>query len=238
MRQSCRLNDDGDVVVALTEAGVEVHDADPSFSLTHSKYVVIDGAKALLLTYNSTNKELPTHRDFAMEDDDPEDVQFIQRLFDADWTRTPVGQIPPGFVLSPDNADETLPALVRSAQTSVDVYAEKLQSGPLLAAIEDTAKRGVAVRILAAPDNKSVPKPLLTLIRTGQLEILVPTAFTVHAKVLVVDGSTAYFGSENIEDAAGDRRRELGLMFADPTIVGHLNDVFAHDWAGPTTSFE
>ena len=229
--------DNARALKVLGAAGAEIRSGNPTFGLTHAKYAVLDGSRSLIMTFNSTMKELPTHRDFAIEDTNPNDAQFFQELFNADWDRTAVGSIPDGFALSPDNADQVLPTLVRSAQRSLDVYAEKLEASPLMDAILDDARRGVAVRILAdEPNHGKVPKPLLDLARRGQLQIRVPSNLGVHAKVIVLDGTTAYFGSENIEDAVGDRRRELGLMFEDGSIVGYLRQVFDRDWAAPAES--
>jgi phosphatidylserine/phosphatidylglycerophosphate/cardiolipin synthase-like enzyme len=229
--------DNAKAIKALSAAGVELREANPAFSLTHSKYIVLDGTRLLELTFNSTAKELPTNRDFALQDDDPNDVSFVQGLFNADWNRQKLGAIPPGFAVSPDNADETLPVLIRSARQSVDIYAEKLESSPLMDAIVDAARRGVDVRILAdAPNHGKVPGQLQSLIRKGQVQVKIPRDLGVHAKVMVVDGTTVYLGSENVENAVGDQRRELGLIFDDPAISAHLHEVFERDWASPSDS--
>jgi phosphatidylserine/phosphatidylglycerophosphate/cardiolipin synthase-like enzyme len=225
--------DNAHALKLLGAAGVQIKPTSPAFALTHAKYVLLDGSRALLPTFNSTVKELPDHRDFALEDDDPDDVRFIQSVFNADWDRSRVGPIPPGFALAPDNADETLPPLMRSAQHSIDLYAEKLEASPLLDAILDAARRGVTVRIVADAPNKKVPAPLADAVRRHLVQIRVPHDLGIHAKVMLVDDRTAYFGSENIENATGDHRRELGVIFQDESIVGRLRAVFEGDWARP-----
>jgi phosphatidylserine/phosphatidylglycerophosphate/cardiolipin synthase-like enzyme len=122
---------------------------------------------------------------------------------------------------------------VRSAHESVDLYAEKLEPSPLLTAILDAARSGVTVRILADTPERlgKVPGPLLDLIRRGQVQLRVPRDLGVHAKVLLVDGTTVYFGSQNVENVTAEHRRELGLIFEDGSIAGHLREVFERDWA-------
>ena len=232
--------DNAHALKVLGAAGVQIKPASPAFALSHAKYILVDGSRALLPTFNSTVKELPNHRDFALEDDDPDDVRFVQSVFNADWDRSKVGPIPPGFVLSPDNADETLPPLMRSAQQSIDLYAEKLDSSPLLDAILDAARRGVTVRIIAeAPDRRGkVPGPLVDAVRRHLVQIRVPHDLGIHAKVIVVDGQTVYFGSENVENAVRDSRRELGVIFQDDAIVGRLRATFESDWARPADALE
>jgi phosphatidylserine/phosphatidylglycerophosphate/cardiolipin synthase-like enzyme len=233
-------HDNARALKALGAAGVQIRDANPAFGMTHAKYVVIDGSRALQLTFNSDTKELATRRDFALEDDDPNDARFIEAVFEADWSRGPVGAIPPGFALSPDNADERLTALVRSAHDSIDLYAEKLEPSPLLSALIDAARNGVTVRILAdtAERRGKVPGPLMDLVRRHLIQVRVPRDLGIHAKVMLIDGATAYLGSQNVENATADRRRELGLIFADETIAGRLREAFEHDWALPVGSLD
>lgn len=220
---------------ALSAAGVQIHDASSAFGLTHAKYVLIDDSRLLQLTFNSDAKELQSRRDFALQDDDPDDVRFVASLFEADWTHAPLGAIPAGFVVSPDNADDRLPALVRTAHETIDLYAEKLEPSPLLTALMDAAQSGVTVRILAdAPERRGrVPGPLMDLIRRQQIQVRVPRDLGIHAKVLLIDGTTVYFGSQNVENATAERRRELGLIFDDGSIAGRLREVFEQDWSRP-----
>jgi phosphatidylserine/phosphatidylglycerophosphate/cardiolipin synthase-like enzyme len=232
--------DNAKALKALDAAGVQIHDTNPAFGMTHAKFVVIDGSRALQLTFNSDAKELTSRRDFALEDDDPADVQFYSDLFEADWTRSQLKAIPSGFAVSPDNADDRLTALVRSAHDSIDLYAEKLDPSPLLTAIMDAARRGVTVRILAdsADRRGKLPGPLHDLVKRQQLQIRVPRDLGIHAKVMLVDGATVYFGSQNVENATAERRRELGLIFADDSIAGRLREAFERDWALPTGPLE
>jgi phosphatidylserine/phosphatidylglycerophosphate/cardiolipin synthase-like enzyme len=230
--------ENGSALKALRAAGVQLRPANPAFAMTHAKYIVVDGSRVLLLTFNSSEKELTTRRDFALEDDDQDDVRFMQSLFEADWDRSAIGPIPPGMALSPDNADEVLPALMRSASQSIDLYAEKLESSPLMSAMVDAARRGVTVRIVATPPDKKVPGPLADAIRRRQIEVRVPRDLGIHAKMMLVDGATVYLGSENVEDAVGERRRELGVIFGDAAVAGRLREVFEGDWARPADRLE
>jgi phosphatidylserine/phosphatidylglycerophosphate/cardiolipin synthase-like enzyme len=220
-------------MVALVKAGIESRDANPAYSLTHAKYAVIDGERTLLLTYNSTAQDIATKRDFAIVDDDPADARFVQSFFNADWARSPVDSVPPGFVVSPENSNSSLVRLVDSATRTLDVYAEKLLPSPLMDAILNATKRGVSVRILAAPssDTRATRERILQAVRSGQLQVHIPRSPRVHAKVLLVDGATLFLGSENVQDAPRERRRELGMIFEEPTIAERIQATFERDWA-------
>jgi phosphatidylserine/phosphatidylglycerophosphate/cardiolipin synthase-like enzyme len=219
----------------LRGLGIDAREANPAFPLNHAKYAVIDDSRALILTFNSTAQQLSTRRDFGLVDEDPANVEFVRGLFDADWERRSLGTIPPGFAVSPDNANEVLLDLVASAKQRLDVYAEKLLPSPLLDAILDAARRNVRVRILAAPLDTSerVADALRQAAAGGQLELRVPRRPRIHAKVLLVDGATVFLGSENIQDAPKASRRELGIIFGSPEIAGQIGAVFEKDWAAP-----
>jgi len=218
---------------ALARLGIEWHQTNPAFNLTHAKYAVLDGTRSLILTFNSTAADLGSRRDFGVIDDAPDDGHFLQALFDADWNHTSTPPIPAGFVISPENSSETLTALVGSARRSIDIYAERLDPSPLLDAIAATSRRGVLVRALTAPlSAKDLSSSRLdALARSGNFDLRVPLAPRVHAKVIIVDGVQVFLGSENVEDSSKEHRREVGIIFADDVLASRLLSVFEHDWA-------
>lgn len=222
-------------VQRLADAGVETRPTNPAFALTHTKYAVVDGTRGLVLTFNSAASDLKSRRDFAAEDDDPQDAAFLERLFSADWDRTSIGQIPPGFALSPDNADEAMATLIGSAHQSLDIYAQKLLPSAQLDAVRTAAERGVTVRILRAPPGPAdlALEFLRGSLRGVPMQVRVSNGPRVHAKVMVIDGAKVFLGSENIEDNAGEQRREIGIMFDNPGIASQIIQVFEQDWNIP-----
>jgi cardiolipin synthase A/B len=216
----------------LQDAGVETRSTNPAFALTHTKYAVVDGNRGLVLTFNSAAADLSSRRDFAAEDDDSQDAAFLEHLFEADWDRVATGPIPAGFAVSPDNSDEVLATLLGTAQRTLDVYAQKLLPSAQLDAVREAAARGVTVRILRAPPGPFDPvlEFLQGSLRGVPLQIQVSRGPRVHAKVMVVDGSTVFMGSENIEDNRGEQRREIGIIFDDAMIAGQVMQIFEQDW--------
>jgi cardiolipin synthase len=216
----------------LTDAGIETRATNPAFALTHTKYAVVDGTRGLVLTFNSAASDLKSRRDFAAEDDNPQDAAFLEQLFTADWDRTATGPIPAGFALSPDNSDEALATLIGSAHQSLDIYAQKLLPSAQLDAVRAAAARGVTVRILRAPPGPAdvALEFLQGSLRGVPMQVRVSNGPRVHAKVMVIDGSKVFLGSENIEDNTGEQRREIGIIFDDPGIAGQIMQVFNQDW--------
>lgn len=222
-------------ITRLVDAGVETRPTNPAFALTHTKYAVVDGTRGLVLTFNSAALDLKSRRDFAAEDDNPQDAAFLERLFTADWDRTATGPIPAGFALSPDNSDEALATLLGSAHQSLDIYAQKLLPSAQLDAVRAAAARGVTVRILRAPPGPAdmALEFLRGSLRGVPMQVQVSNGPRVHAKVMVIDGSQVFLGSENIEDNTGEQRREIGIVFDDPGIASQIMQVFEQDWRSP-----
>jgi phosphatidylserine/phosphatidylglycerophosphate/cardiolipin synthase-like enzyme len=216
----------------LTSLGIEWQRTNPSFSLSHAKYAVLDGTRALILTFNSTASDFRSCRDFGIVDDDPDDARFMQALFEADWAKTKALTVPTGFAVSPDNSNTALIRLVDSAQRTLDIYAERLEPSPLFDAILRAVDRGVTVRVLGAPIGQKERQAIGfgELTRGHRFDFRTPDQPRIHAKVMIADGTDVFLGSENVEDSPGERRRELGIIFADPSISAQLSSVFEQDW--------
>src|SRR5207248_11169164 len=142
-----------------------------------------------------------------------------------------------GFAVSPDNSNQALAALAGSANRTLDVYTDKLLASPILDALLEAAGRGVTVRIQSSQLDPRGLEGAIGGIRSAvggdKVEVRAPRKPISHAKAMVVDGERVFLGSENVEDAPKLRRRELGIIFADPTIAARLTSVFERDWAGP-----
>ena len=99
-------------------------------------------------------------------------------------------------------------------------------------------KRGVKIRFLM--DQKGVglsEKPTLDQLRAIpnlELRILDVSKLTgngiIHAKYMVVDGTTAFIGSQNFDWRAFEHIHETGLRITDPKLAGQVLAVFNQDW--------
>lgn len=105
--------------------------------------------------------------------------------------------------------------------------------------LEAAGKRGVKIRFLL--DAKGVnlsEKPTidqLKAIPNLELRILDVNKITgngiIHAKYMVVDGATAYVGSQNFDWRSFEHIHETGLRVTDPKIAAQVQAVFEQDWA-------
>jgi phosphatidylserine/phosphatidylglycerophosphate/cardiolipin synthase-like enzyme len=99
-------------------------------------------------------------------------------------------------------------------------------------------KRGVKIRFLL--DQKGVGLSekstieQLKAIPNLELRILDFNKLTgngiIHAKYLVVDGATAYVGSQNFDWRSFEHIHETGLRISDPKVAGQVLAIFNQDW--------
>lgn len=54
----------------------------------------------------------------------------------------------------------------------------------------------------------------------------------IHAKTMVIDGTTAFVGSQNFSTSSLDYNRELGVITTDPAVVEPVSATLAGDFAG------
>jgi len=99
-------------------------------------------------------------------------------------------------------------------------------------------KRGVKIRFLLEQKGLGLSeKPTLDQLRAIpnlELRILDFSKLTgngiIHAKYMVVDGATAFVGSQNFDWRAFEHIHETGLRITDPKLVGQVLAVFNQDW--------
>ena len=232
----------------LSIHGVHVAWADSRYAATHQKSVVIDSAVAAVMSLNLTARYFSDTRDFAVLDRQPQDVQAIDAIFDADFKHRSVTPASGADLVWSPGAAPTLIGLINSANSTLLVENEEMALPAATSALESAARRGVRVTVVMtrqadwAPDFDKLTNAGV-VVRTYS-----PTAsLYIHAKAIVVDDGTprhkAFVGSQNFSAASLNRNRELGLLTADPSVVATLARTIRSDAAGgapwksqPTTS--
>jgi phosphatidylserine/phosphatidylglycerophosphate/cardiolipin synthase-like enzyme len=218
----------------LQTEGVPVHWTPTSFALTHQKTLVVDGTDALVMTFNLQPKYYKTGRDFAVDDTDPNDVAAIEQTFEADWKGSEIEMSSGDDLLwSPGAKDETL-YLINSASSTLDIYNEEMNDVVVEAALTAAAKRGVNVRVdMTYATNW---KPEFTNLTNGGVHVRTYASSSkkiyIHAKVIIVNGTTAFVGSQNFSNNSLEKNRELGIVLSAPAVISGLQHTFDTDWAG------
>jgi cardiolipin synthase A/B len=96
------------------------------------------------------------------------------------------------------------------------------------------AQRGVQVAVIlpaaqsASGDSNSQG---IAAIKQGGVQVREDPQLYMHAKIIIVDGRTAFVGSENISTQSLDQNRELGIIISDSSVLNKLQTTFQSDWS-------
>ena len=203
----------------LQSAGIQVHWAPSTFSLTHEKCVIIDGQAAWIMTMNATDSGLSGNREFIAIDTDQDDVAEAEAIFQADFAGTPI--TPSGKLLvAPVNARDRLVGLISSAQSTIEIEAEALSDAAIVSRLANAAGAGVSVTIVLSDDVPSADETSArTQLKAAGAQMVTVSNPYIHAKSMVVDGTTAYTGSINYTTGSMTYNREVGIIFSTASEV-------------------
>lgn len=140
-------------------------------------------------------------------------------------------------------AQDVWPEMLDSAKKTIDVeqfYITPSTGQPLdksLDALRRAGQRGVKIRFLLEKKfekNSLDGIAVLKTIPNLELRIIdwskVAGAGIVHAKLLVVDSTQAYVGSQNWDWRSLKHIHEMGLRVTEPSVVRDIQSIVEHDW--------
>jgi phosphatidylserine/phosphatidylglycerophosphate/cardiolipin synthase-like enzyme len=222
------------VFAQLQAAGVAVHWAPTTFTLTHEKCVIIDGTTSWIMTMNVTASSPTSNREYLAIDTNAPDVAESEAIFQADWnavTPTLTGTL----LVAPVNARPPMTTAIDGATTTVDMEAEELSDTSIVNSLVAARGRGVRVHVVLS-DATASPAQMtaVTQLKTAGANLVTLHNPYVHAKSFVVDGKGAYIGSENFTSSSLSHNRELGVMFTSPSEVQKVINTTAADFAAGT----
>jgi cardiolipin synthase A/B len=225
----------------LKAAGIKAQYSDPDFALTHEKGMILDANTAYIMTSNFTRSALGgysgssylSNREYDIIDTNAKDVQAVIAIFNADWNHTTAQFNDPNLVVSPVNSRNDFITLINSAHHTLLIEAEEMKDDAIEQALVNAEQHGVHVEvILPAPhgsQSDSNSQGIDTIKQVG-VQVKEDSKLYMHAKIIVVDGKTAFVGSENISTPSLDRNRELGIIVSDAGVLGTLQSTFQTDW--------
>ncbi len=217
----------------LVKHGIKVQWASTKVAITHQKSFVIDAKKAVIMTGNLTSFFYPTSRDFAVVDSKKSDVAAIEAVFALDWANSK-GAAPTGadLVWSP-GSQAPLVALISSAKHNLLVENEEMKAPAIVGALEDAAKRGVAVQVVMT--NSPSWKTSFDALQAAGVQVRTyknsSKTLYIHAKLIEADGSRVFLGSQNFSVGSLQYNRELGLITTSASILQAVKKTFAGDFA-------
>jgi len=221
----------------LQAGGVAVRWA-PDLVIFHQSTVTADHDVSAVMTAGPDSADTTT-RGYVVLDRQPAAVASIESVFASDWSGAPVGRVVSvaGLVWSP-GAKLTVVGLIASAQHTLTVEGGPLASMAVVSALRVASRRGVAVTLTMTADPQSATA-VAQLTRAGVRIATYPAGtatLAIAATAMVVDGTTAFVGSQLLTTESLVHDRELGLTTTDPAVVGPLALTLAADVAGATLS--
>jgi cardiolipin synthase len=224
----------------LSSHGVTVHWANPTYWATHQKTITVDGTTTAIMTLNLTPQYYSTSRDFAVIENDANDIAAIEATFAKDLTNSSVRPgVGDDLIWSPTNSLAALETIIGQSKYSLQVENEEMGDSSIVTCLESAAKRGVNVEIIMTA-NSSYTSELNALKALGAHIVTYAqnAPLYIHAKVILADyGKTTakvYIGSENFSNASLTENRELGVINSNAAIMSSLSPILASDFKGGT----
>ncbi len=203
----------------LLEAGVTVSRTADDLIRYHGKLMILDGRILHVYGFNFTGLDMEKSRSFGVITKNKKLVNEAAKLFMADFDRQPYQ---PGYerlVVSPENARERLARFLRGARKQLLIYDPKVSDDSMLRIISDRIRKGVDVRVIGKVEAK-------WNLKSGRF-----AGKRLHIRAIIRDGKRAFMGSQSLRRLELEKRREVGVIITDETVVREMKEVFEHDWA-------
>jgi len=217
----------------LTSGGVTHRNSPAIYSFSHSKYMIADGATAMIMSANFNVDAMSNERNYGIIDRDPDDVADLQAIYDMDWAAgggEPVQAADLActrLVVSPNNSKLRLLELINSATSTLEVEALYVSENNIRDAIGAAKTRGADVRVIleATSDNADTRAYFTGL----GIPVHDSNTFYNHAKLIIADG-VVFVGSENFSQTALTKNREVGAFVFEPAPAAVIKQQFDTDW--------
>jgi cardiolipin synthase A/B len=146
-------------------------------------------------------------------------VSEAMKLFSADFDRQPYVPAQERLVVSPENSRDRLGAFIKAARKELLIYDPKVTDDAMLRIIKERMAAGVDVKIIGKVEAK------------WDLPAQRYPGKRLHVRAIIRDGRRAFVGSQSLRRLELDKRRELGIIVNDQTVVDEIRRVFESDWA-------
>jgi len=232
---SSTTTDNTQVYDQLKSAGVSVAWSSTTFTYTHEKCVILDGATAWIMTMNLTETSPSSNREYLAIDTSSADVAEAESIFEGDFAGSPPTSVSGPLVVAPINALADVTTLIGQAKSTIDIEVEELSDYHTADALKAALGKGVKVRVVLsnATQTSSGQSAVAEIKGAGGQLVELATPY-VHAKAIVIDGATAFVGSENLSTGSLEYNRELGVIFSIASEVQKVATTISGDFAKGT----
>jgi phosphatidylserine/phosphatidylglycerophosphate/cardiolipin synthase-like enzyme len=207
----------------LLEAGVTVSRTAADLVRYHGKMMIVDTKFLHVYGFNFTGLDIAKSRSFGVITRNEKLVKEAMKLFDADFDRRTYKACCDRFVVSPENARDRLSSFIKGARKQLFIYDPQVTDDAMLRLIMERVKAGVDVRVIGRVEAK------------WELEGQKYPGRRLHTRAIIRDGDRAFVGSQSLRRLELEKRREVGLIITDKSVVKQLLSVFEMDWAQTDT---
>jgi cardiolipin synthase A/B len=202
----------------LLEAGITVSRTADDLIRYHGKMMIADDRILHVYGFNFTGIDLKS-RSFGIISKNRKLVSEATKLFMSDFDR--FAYIPGNerFVVSPENARERLGRFISGARKQLLVYDPQVSDDAMLRLIVERIKTGVDVRILGRVEAK------------WNVKSEKYPGKRLHIRAIIRDGKRGFVGSQSLRRLELDKRREVGVIVTDVSVVRQMQEIFEKDWA-------
>ena len=203
----------------LLEDGVTVSRTADDLVRYHGKMMIIDSRVLHVYGFNFTGLDIQKSRTFGVSTKNPKLIKEAMKLFEADFERQPYVPANDRFIVSPENARERLANFIKAARRQLLIYDPQVTDDAMLRLITERIKAGVDVKIIGKVEAKWNIK--------GEKY----PGKRLHVRAMIRDGKRAFVGSQSLRRLELEKRREVGLVVTDESVIRELQGIFERDWA-------
>jgi phosphatidylserine/phosphatidylglycerophosphate/cardiolipin synthase-like enzyme len=203
----------------LLEGGVTVSRTADDLVRYHGKMMITDEKHLHVYGFNFTALDIAKSRSFGVITKNKKLVVEAMKLFDADFDRKTYTSGYERLIVSPENARERLAKFLNGARKQLLIYDPKVSDDAMLKILTERMHAGVDVKIIGKVEAKWGIK--------GEKY----PGKRLHIRAIIRDGERAFVGSQSLRRLELEKRREIGIIVTDGSVVRQMQKVFEDDWA-------
>jgi len=234
--------------------------------IQHAKFMIVDGEKYYLGSANMDWRALKHIHETGVAGDERAVADRLEAIFAHDWDGTWLditsSQGPLQVVGSPEtlltsDVPYSLKAILSQLEKakhiqlavyelSTKVFGSEHETWTVLFdALKAAAGRGAKIEILLdagklQPEHKALVASGDVTLKAIKFPIFsggeIPFARVLHSKFLILDGKTAWVGTDNWAKSYFVNSRGVGVIFRDKGLVEKVKEIFAKLWGSEYTA--
>jgi cardiolipin synthase A/B len=203
----------------LLAAGVTVSRTADDLVRYHGKMMILDSRIVHIYGFNFTGLDMQKSRSFGVVTKNRKLVKEAAKLFEADFERQPSKAGYERLIVSPVNARERLAAFIKGARRQLLIYDPQVSDDAMLRLLTQKIADGVEVRIIGKVESK------------WRVKSEKYPGRRLHIRAIIRDGRRAFLGSQSLRRLELEKRREIGLIITDGSVIREMTSIFETDWA-------